>query len=163
MVATAAVVGNLVGVQNNSLDVIFRDFDAQLFLNFGLVIIEHRLPICIGLGQSPRGSSGAIGPAHNTVRNVVPRVFAAEDSTFSIHFDAQIARAANREPVARGVRIGIARRALQEKSFAEFVCAVDFVTVTSVAVSTLPSAVVVTAVTVICPRSHRSLCRSRQW
>ena len=114
-VVASAVFGNLVGVQNNSLDVIFGNRDVQLVLYFVFVVVENLAPIGVGARQSPRGSSGAIGPAHNTVRNVVPRVFAAEDSTFSIHFDAQIARSVRREPVARGVRIGIARRALQEE------------------------------------------------
>ena len=114
MIATA-VFGNLVGVQNNSLDVIFGNRDVQLVLYFVFVVVENLAPIGVGARQCPSGASGAIGPTYDTVRNVVPRVFAAKSSAVDIHFDIKVAASASREPIARGVRIGIARRALQEE------------------------------------------------
>ena len=120
MVATAVVVGNFIRMQNNSLDVIFGNRDAQIILYLFFIVVENLTPIGVGARQCPSSASGAIGPTYDTIRDVVPRVYAAKGSSVNIHFDIEVAASASREPIARGIRIGIIRRALQEKELCVF-------------------------------------------
>ena len=107
-------------MQNNSLDVIFGNRDAQIVLYLFFIVVENLAPIGVGARQCPRSASGAIGPTYDTIRDVVPRVYAAKSSSVNIHFDIEVAASASREPIARGIRIGIIRRALQEKELCVF-------------------------------------------
>ena len=127
-VIAAAVVRDLVGVQNDGLNVVLGDGGALLLLERRLPRVVNGTPVIgiRGLVEFPAGAGTAVRPRHDAIAHVVVSVLliAVPGRTFKVQRQLVGSSAAtpSRKPVGRVIRGRICRRAVLEEEIRSLGC-----------------------------------------